>query len=205
MACRRGMRRSRFGWVSLAVLIVFGSAPIPVLADATTRPFWTEQAMFRFADDLFFIGRASCADTSEEGRQRAFARAVQELLNYTQRPGTTGLRIETQRVFEERDTAGCPSGTVTVWRLVRLNAMQVSRWQAQREPPSRTTPARVVGRFAALPTIAMSRDQVFERFGLPRSIVLRPGKDVIWEYRQLGLTIEFDRNLFVKGWSISVY
>jgi hypothetical protein len=204
MACRPTMRRYRFGLVYLAVLISCGSAPISVLADAMPRPFWTEQAMFRFADDLFFIGRASCADTPDEGRQRAFARAIQELLNYTQRPGTAGLRIETQMVFEERDTAGCPGGTVTVWRLVRLDAMQMSRWQAPREPPSRTTPARVVSQFAVLPTIGMSRDQIFERFGLPRSIVLGPAKDVIWEYKPSGLTIEFDRSFFVKAWSISI-
>ena len=60
------MRKYRFGLGSLAILISFGSAPLPVLANATTPPFWTEQAIFRFADDLFFIGRASCAGTPEE-------------------------------------------------------------------------------------------------------------------------------------------
>ena len=111
---------------------------------------------------------------------------MQELMNYAQHPGAAGLRIETQMLFEERDAAGYLSGTVTVWRLMRLNAMQMWRWQAQREPPSGTTLARGVGRFAALPTIGMSRDQVFEQFGLPRSIVLRPGKDMIWGIQTLG-------------------
>ena len=195
--------RYRFRWVGLVALISLCSPPTPVSADASTRPFWTEQAMFRFADDLFFIGRASCAATSEKGRQRAFARAVQELLNYTQRPGTAGLRIDTQMVFEERDSAGCPVGTVTVWRLLRLSVRHGARVSARSEPTSTTTSVSIAEPFVPLPFIGMPRDQVFKRFGLPRSIVVRRGTGVIWEYKQLGLTVEFDGSLFVKRWSVS--
>ena len=46
---------------------------------AENRPFWTEQALFHFGDDVFFTGRASCAPNVEEGRQRAYLAAVQEV------------------------------------------------------------------------------------------------------------------------------
>ena len=50
--------------------------------------------MFRFGDELFFTGRASCARRAEDGRQKAYEAAVQEVLNYTQVRRLTGVPIE---------------------------------------------------------------------------------------------------------------
>ncbi len=49
--------------------------PLPTRA-ADNRPFWTEQALFHFGDDVFFTGRSSCAPSIEEGRQRAYLAAI---------------------------------------------------------------------------------------------------------------------------------
>ena len=68
---------------------------------AENRPFWTEQALFHFGDDVFFTGRASCAPNVEEGRQRAYRAAVQEVKNFAQVQEVGGFPLDTQMVFED--------------------------------------------------------------------------------------------------------
>src|SRR5581483_3428882 len=100
--------------------------------ETSTRPFWTEQAMFRFGEDLFFVGVASCMPSAEAGRDAAFRQGLKELLHYSQRPSAEGLTIETQMTFEERAAAGCATNTVSVWRLLRLPAAAVIKSPARR-------------------------------------------------------------------------
>lgn len=98
--------------------------------------------MFRVGEDLFFVGRASCGKTAEAAREEAFARAVRELRSYSQAVTTQDLAtIETQMLYEEPDSEGCPKGTVSVWRLIRVPATQVMR-PTQPSPPKASTPER---------------------------------------------------------------
>jgi hypothetical protein len=158
--------------------------------------------MFRFGEDLFFVGRASCAKSEEDGRDQSFQRGLQELLNYTQASSAAGLTIETQMMFQERDSAGCPAGTVTVWRLLRVGTDQVtalakagvSRPAYESAVPISTP--RVLG-----PHMGMSREEVLQRFGRPGSISMRQGGlETVWQYPPFGLLIRFDQADVVVGW-----
>jgi hypothetical protein len=97
-------------WV-LIILGVVGTICVTVsLQAASNRPFWTEQAMFRFGEDMFFTGRATCMASAEDGRQRAYNAALQEILNYTRTKDVIGIPIETQMIYEEDDSDNCHSG-----------------------------------------------------------------------------------------------
>jgi hypothetical protein len=200
---RRTVRRA--ARLSSALLLLIAFLFVVGLASATplTRPFWTEQAMFQFGEDVFFVGQSSCAPTAEEGRQRAFTQGMQELLNYAQSSNTTGLSVDTQMVFEEVDSSGCPVGTVTVWRLLRVNAdrlAQVTRHHQRR--PSLEGATRAPRPSIPTPSVGMSRDEVFDRFGLPASMTMRHGGEFLWEYRRFGFMVEFNRQMFVKRWTV---
>ncbi len=162
----------------LLALLCLAVLPDIVRSDAPTRPFWTEQAMFRFGDELFFTGRASCARRAEEGRQKAYEAAVQEVLNYTQARRLTGVPIETQMLFEESGTTtGCPSETVTVWRLLRilkvpLEALAKRDRQSVSQIGSETEPTFQPIRDLTL-RAGMTREEIRERFGQPRSVMMR--------------------------------
>ena len=172
-------------------------------ADSLTRPFWTEQAMFQFGDDVFFVGQSSCARTSEEGRQRAFTHGMQELLNYTQSRDASGLHVDTQMVFEEVGSPGCTHSAVTVWRLLRVDADRLAKLtmtSRHRRTIEDEQPASISQ--TSLPTFGMSRDEVFGRFGLPASITAHHGNEFTWEYRRFGFVVEFDRHMRVKRWTI---
>ncbi len=161
--------------------------------------------MFRFGEDLFFVGQASCAKTPEEGRQRAFQRGVQELLNYTQARSTAGVEIATQMVFEEAPAPGCPPHTVTVWRLLRVDADKVAA--LPKGVPHRVTPEPTPE--PATPTdmtprIGMSREEVLERFGRPWSISMRKdGTEILWSYPRFGLTLTLDEDNILKRWRLA--
>jgi len=161
--------------------------------------------MFRFGEDLFFVGRASCARSEEDGRDQSFQRGLRELLNYTQASSATGLTIETQMMFHERDSAGCPAGTVTVWRLLRVGAdkvatlAKVAAYRPAHEGPVASAPPKMLG-----PHIGMSREEVLQRFGRPRSISMKNGGlETIWHYPRLGLLIRFDQDDVVVGWKLN--
>lgn len=176
-------------------------------SDESSRPFWTEQAMFRFGDELFFTGRASCAQHAEEGRQKAYEAAVQEVLNYAQSPKLIGIPIETQMLYEEHATSGCQSGGVTVWRLLRIpevaldalakRASRAAQVQAEIEP---TYP---VIRDLTL-RVGMTREEIHERFGQPRSVILRrSNRDVQYDYARFGLTLTVDEGGRLIRWHLA--
>jgi hypothetical protein len=194
--------------VVIAWVVLFawgGICPMsPAAADSAARPFWTEQAMFRFGDEMFFVGRASCTPTVEDGREQAFERAVRELLNYAQASTTAGLVIETQMVYHERNTEDCPQKTVTVWRLLRVPAGDVAKLPkgvphaSLHEPVPPPAPPRDL-----TPKVGMTRDEVFGLFGQPRTVsVKRRAKEMIWEYPRFGLTLVFDLDNVLKRWTL---
>ena len=171
-------------------------------ADSLKRPFWTEQAMFQVGDDLFFVGQASCAKTSEAGRQQAFGQGVQEILNYAQARDVSGLSIDTQMVFEETASPGCSRSTVTVWRLLRVDAHRLVKLGAASRRLQTMEDSEPSSMPRALPlSIGMSRDEVFDRLGLPASMTMHHGNECTWEYRRYGLAVEFDRHMVVKRWT----
>ncbi|MGQ0812447.1 MAG: c-type cytochrome [Nitrospiraceae bacterium] len=90
------------------------------------RPFWTEQAMFRVGDDLFFVGVKSCAPTSEEGRRQAFEGGMREVRSYAQGRDVSRLLVETQMIYEEPNALGCPARTSSVWRLLRVSEARIA-------------------------------------------------------------------------------
>jgi hypothetical protein len=191
------------GLTALALLILIS----PFLsnlawADSLKRPFWTEQAMFQVGDDLFFVGQASCAKTSEAGRQQAFDHGMQEILNYAQTRDSSGLSIDTQMVFEETASPGCSRSTVTVWRLLRVDAHRLMKLAAvsRRLQTIETKQPSSMPRTLPL-SIGMSREDVFDRLGLPASITMHEGNECTWEYRRYGLAVEFDRHMVVKRWT----
>lgn len=179
-----------------------------VLGDSSARPFWTEQAMYQFGGDLYFIGEASCARTSEEGRNRAFDDGMEELRNYAQATDTSGLLMETQMIYEEPDAPGCPSGSVSVWRLLRVPVDKVAtlaRQRSRREAPGHegaSAAAPVVTPKDLTPAIGMTEDQLLQRFGRPRRITLR-GNESEWYYPQTGLTLYVDADGFLRRWHLA--
>src|SRR5438105_14728576 len=113
---------------ALIRLCMVGATSIAVdLHAASNRPFWTEQAMFRFGEDMFFTGRATCMASAEEGRQRSYNAALQEILNYTRTKEVVGIPIETQMIYEENDSDSCRSRQVSVWRLLRAPASRLDK------------------------------------------------------------------------------
>ncbi len=188
-----------------ALLFTFLPTGPPAHAFSHQRPFWTEQAMFRFGGDVFFVGRASCMKSEEDGRDQSFQHALQELLNYAQVSSAAGFSIETQMLFQERDSAGCPAGTLSVWRLLRVGEDQVASLakvaasRLLREGPVAATPPRVLS-----PQMGMSREQVLQRFGRAASISMRKGGvETIWHYPRLRLVITFDEDDVVIGWKLA--
>ena len=147
--------------------------------------------MFRFGDELFFSGRASCAATAEDGRQRAYESAVQEVLNYTQLPRLLGVPIETQMLFEEPNSAGCPSGTVSVWRLLRISELTLDTLAQRthrlpRVSQPKADPILQPVRDLTL-RVGMKREEIQERFGLPRAVIMRrSSREVQYDYTRLG-------------------
>lgn len=197
-------------WTILLPLVVasaVGFLPLISLADAPKRPFWTEQAMFKFGEDLFFVGEATCAKSAEEGRQRAFANGVQELLNYAQARTAAGVEIFTQMVFEEASASGCPAGAINVWRLLRAEADKVARLpkgptRNLLDEEARPTPSP--GPKDLTPTVGMNRDDILDRFGRPKFItIMRGGKETHWEYPRFGLSLILDEDNLLRRWRLA--
>ena len=192
----------------LLALLCLMALPDLAQSDAPTRPFWTEQAMFRFGDEFFFTGRASCAQRAEDGRQKAYEAAVQEVLNYTQAGRLTGVPIETQMLFEERGSTGCPSATVTVWRLLRiseipLEALVKRARQSVRQISPDMEPTVQPVRDLTL-RAGMTREEIRERFGQPRSVMLRRNtREVQYDYARFGLTLTVDEEGRLLRWHLA--
>jgi hypothetical protein len=195
-------------WFMLVALPCLLELPTAAWSEEPTRPFWTEQAMFRFGDELFFTGRASCSPRAEEGRQKAYEAAVQEVLNYTQAPRLTGVPIETQMLFEEPGAIGCPLETVTVWRLLRvpdasLDALAKRARQSDR-PSLRETDSTFQAVRDLTLRVGMNREEIHERFGLPRSVIMRrSSRDVQYDYPQFGLMLTVDEAGALLRWRLA--
>lgn len=179
----------------------------PLAARTSGNPFWTERAMFRFGEDLFFTGSATCAPTSEVGRQRAYTAAMQELLNYTRTKDVVGITIETQMVYEEPISSDCPIGAVTVWRLLRAPAQALDRLnraarQQAYESAASANPSGTGKNIKDLtPRIGMEKDEAIDFYGQPKTVTMyRNGQDINWEYPKFGLTLGFDSNGFLVRW-----
>jgi len=164
--------------------------------------------MFRFGDELFFTGRSSCASRAEEGRQKAYEAAVQEVLNYTQAPRLTGVPIETQMLFEEHAEPGCPPGTITVWRLLRipeapLDALAKRARQSVRQILPETDSTFQAIRDLTL-RVGMNREEIHERFGQPRSVIMRrSSRDVQYDYARFGLMLTVDEEGNLLRWHLA--
>ncbi len=196
-------RRLIFPLLGLVTMI-----PSLSLADAPRRPFWTEQAMFRFGEDLFFVGEATCAKSAEDGRQRAFANGIQEMLNYAQARAAAGIEIATQMIFEEPHAPGCPAGTISVWRLLRADADRVAKLpkgptRKSLEDDGRTAPPPPSPKDLT-PRVGMNRDDILDRFGRPKFItIMRGGKETHWEYPRFGLSLILDEDNLLGRWRLA--
>ena len=194
-------------FLPLGVLVMSAMVSAAVSSEPVLRPFWTEQAMFRFGDELFFTGRASCAPSAEEGRQRAYESAVREVLNYARVSKLIGMPIETQMLFEEPPGAGCPAGGVTVWRLLRIPRLPLNALAAQARdgvtPRIREAGARLRVKDLSL-RIGMSREEVWNRFGQPRSVMMRRNtSEIHYDYPQFGLTLALDQYGGLLHWHLA--
>jgi hypothetical protein len=196
---------ARWALISLGVI---GAASVAVsLQAASNRPFWTEQAMFRFGEDLFFTGRATCVSSAEDGRQRAYNAALQEILNYTRTKEVLGIPIETQMIYEEDDSDRCRSGQVSVWRLLRAPASKLDKLNraASHQGASQGVQpggSDVSGKVRDLtPKIGTYKDDAFELFGQPKTVsMVRNATEVHWEYPRFGFTLIFDANGYLIRW-----
>ncbi|MCE7979354.1 MAG: hypothetical protein DYH03_20160 [Nitrospira sp. NTP1] len=170
------------------ILLLSWSLFAASIAEANeNRPFWTEQALFHFGEDVFFTGRASCAPNVEEGRQRAYLAAVQEVKNFTRAQEIGGFPLDTQMIFEDSHPADCAPGLVTVWRLLRAPRLALDGLARRGSPGKPADISPILAQVAAVrnltPRVGMLRDEVWNRYGLPRSIWARPEKgELIWDY-----------------------
>jgi hypothetical protein len=173
--------------------------------DVSSHPFWTEQAMFRFGDEMFFAGRASCAPSAEAGRQLAYEAAVQEIRNFTRTSEIAGVAIETQMVYEAPESPGCAPNGVNVWRLLRVQTADLERLvrRARSTSPSAGLPFVAQAVRDRTLQVGMSNDQIWERVGQPRSMTILPQNgNAIWEYPQFGLILVLDEDERLKSWKL---
>ena len=186
---------------TLAVPLLTSTSIDPVQAQSSHRPFWTEQAMFRLGEELYFVGVASCARTAEEGRIRAFEQALNELREYAQDRDTSRLLVDTQMIFEEPNSPACPHGSTSVWRLLRVDRSNLAHLPRRQREDARERSASSSDLLPdaprqeplvqdLTPQPGMSRADIVQRFGTPR-ITKKRGREEIWEYSDTGLTITF--------------
>ena len=199
------VRRLALGTMLVAVVL----HPMSGMTGNTDgRPFWTEQAVFHFGDDVFFTGRASCAPSAEEGRQRAYAAALQEIKNFSDVDQVNGILLDTQMVFEEFHPTDCPTGSMTAWRLLRVPraALEALARRSGKGIPEDISP--IVAQARAIrnmtPHVGMLREEIWHRYGQPRSVWMNPENgEAFWEYPQFGLTLVFDHEDLLKHWKLA--
>ena len=184
-------------------------------AESSARPFWTEQAMFRFGEDLFFVGVASCAGKLEDGRLQAFEDGLREVRAYAQGRDTSRLLVDTQMLYEEPGSSKCPTNTVSVWRLLRVRAASLdslprrfvprradddeavqARQDSPPAPPVQATPPVAKD---LTPQMGMTQQDILDRFGNP-PVRRKQGKTEIWEYPSVGLTVTIGTQETLLSW-----
>ena len=188
-------------WVLISLGVVSTIFVAVSLQAASNRPFWTEQAMFRFGEDMFFTGQATCMASAEDGRQRAYNAALQEILNYARTKDVIGVPIETQMIYEEDDSDTCRTGRVSVWRLLRAPASRLDKLNrmASHQVSSQdlqTARSEISAKVRDLtPKIGTYKDDAFELFGQPKTVsMVRNPTEVQWEYPRFGFMLIFDTN-----------
>jgi hypothetical protein len=196
-------QRDRQGHSTVSILFLTLILLSPYLstfsyATTLTRPSWTEQAMFRFGDEIFFVGQASCVKTSEEGRQQAFAQGVQEILNYTQAQSLGGVRVTTQMVFEDPADFRCPHNTTTVWRLLRMDAIELARLSNLSRNSSFTARQEDSLSDTFRLRVGLTRREVLRELGRPLSIELGSDGSSVLDYQSLVIFI--GKNGRLTGW-----
>lgn len=193
--------------LAFSLLTTLGSGPVQ--AQSSQRPFWTQQAMFRFGEELYFVGVASCARTPEEGRTQAFVNALTELRSYLQDRDTSRLLVPTQMIYEEPNSPACPKGSISVWRLLRVDESKLAylprreRKQADEHPPAASELPPVPPRQEPVaqdltPQVGMSRGDIRQRFGSP-DLTKKEGRREVWHYSD-GLTITFSQDETLISW-----
>lgn len=202
------MTRMRTAALALIVLALAQYPMSGTTEDAGSRPFWTEQAVFHFGEDIFFTGRASCAPTVEEGRQRAYAAALQEIKNLSHAGEINGFLLDTQMVFEESHSADCPAGSVTAWRLLRVPRAALESLARRSGKRGDEDLSPIVAETRTIrnmtPRVGMAREEIWHRYGQPRSVWINPENgEAFWEYPQFGLTLVFDHEDLLKQWKLA--
>jgi hypothetical protein len=196
----------RLPWATL--LFALALNPVMATADTGNHPFWTEQAVFHFGNDVFFTGRASCAPSVEEGRQRAYTAALQEIKNYSHAKEVTGFLIDTQMVYEESRPVDCPAGSVTAWRLLRAPRAALESLARRSGNGTLEDMSPIAAQNRAIrnmtPRVGMLREEIWQRYGQPRSVWMNPENgEALWEYPQFGLTLAFDHEDTLKRWKLA--
>ena len=202
--------RGHFPVCALALSLLSAMTSGSVQAQSSHRPFWTQQAMFRFGEQLYFVGVASCARTPEEGRTRAFENALTELRHYLQDRDTSRLLVATQMIYEEPNSPACPIGSTSVWRLLRVDESKLAflprreSKEADQHPPAASELPPVPERQEPVaqdltPQIGMSRGDIIERFGSP-DLKKKEGRSEVWQYSDIGLTITFSPEETLFDW-----
>ena len=192
-------------YCQLVIVLGLISLVSSVYGAVSSHPFWTEQAMFRFGDEMFFAGRASCAPNVEEGRQRAYEAAVQEIRNFLRTTDIVGITIETQMVYEAPESPDCAPTKVNVWRLLRVQTADLERLERRAGAANSSPKPASVGQPVRDRTlqVGMSSDAIWERVGQPHSIsILSQGRQAVWEYPQFGLTLILDEDERLKSWKL---
>jgi hypothetical protein len=194
-------------WALISLGVVGATSAAVSLQAASNRPFWTEQAMFRFGEDMFFTGRATCVASAEDGRQRAYNAALQEILNYTRTKDVIGVPIETQMIYEEDNSDSCRSGQVSVWRLLRAQASRLDKLNRMASHQASSQDLQTAGLGVSrkvqdlTPKIGMYKDDAFEVFGQPKTVsMVRNPTEAHWEYPRFGFTLIFDTNGYLTRW-----
>lgn len=166
--------------------------------------------MFRFGEELFFVGVASCARTPEEGRTRAFENALTELQDYLQDRDMSRLLVATQMIYEEPNSPACPDGTTSVWRLLRVDESKLAHLprreskEVDEHPPAASDVPPAPERQEPVaqdltPQIGMSRGDILERFG-PPDLKKKEDRSEVWQYSDIGLTITFSPEETLFNW-----
>ena len=88
-----------------------------------SRPFWADSPSYIEGDYLYVVGKASHAQSVEEGKQQAFIHGKIELMNAAKlsEVSAKGLALEARHVYIEQHGGG----KVTVYQLLRIPATKV--------------------------------------------------------------------------------
>ena len=104
-----------------AILLLLTSFQIS--ESLASRPFWADSPSYIEGEYLYVVGKASHAQSVEEGKQQAFIHGKIELMNVARisEVAAKGLALEARHVYIEKHG----DGKVTVYQLLRIQATKV--------------------------------------------------------------------------------